>query len=81
MALHQGARIPGIALQVQDAAGVRIEHRVGGHLLEARHADDAAFAILALHAARELDDDLFDRSGLAGLHGGRESLVRSVPIS
>ena len=36
VALHQGPRVAGVRFQVQDARGVRIEHRVGRDLLEGR---------------------------------------------
>ena len=41
VALHQRARVAGIRLQVQDARGVRVQHRIARDLLEARHADHA----------------------------------------
>jgi hypothetical protein len=68
VALHQRARIAGVALEMQDAIGVRVQHRIGRHRLERRHADHAAFAVFGLHAPRELHDDFARRRGLAGFH-------------
>ena len=42
--LHERARVPGVRFEMQDAARVRVEHRIGDHLLVARHADHAALA-------------------------------------
>src|SRR6266446_5271422 len=66
---------------MQDARGVRIQHRVRGHLLAGRHADDAALAVRVLHATHESNDLLLRRrAGLLArwrrLVGSRRSLIR-----
>jgi len=43
--LHQSTRVAGVGLEVQHAAGVGVEHRVGAHLLVAGQADHAARAL------------------------------------
>src|SRR2546429_4703396 len=66
---------------MQDARGVRIQHRVRGHLLAGRHADDAALAVRVLHATHESNDLLLRRrAGLLArwrrLVGSRRSIIR-----
>ena len=55
VALHQRARIAGIGLQMQDARGMRVQHRIVAHLLERRQADHAvAIPIVRLDATARL---------------------------
>ena len=44
MRLHQGTRITGVGFQMQNAIGMRIQHRVGFDLLVRRQTDHRAFA-------------------------------------
>src|SRR5215469_794483 len=60
--LRQRAGVAGIRLEMQDAVGGCIQHRVRGHLLVGRHADDAAPAISVLDATHEAHDFLRARS-------------------
>jgi hypothetical protein len=58
VSLHQRTRVAGVRLQMQDARGVRIEHRVGGDLFEGWQADHAVLAIRIGHAAQETHNSL-----------------------
>ncbi len=63
MALDQSAGVAGIGLQVQQARGVGVQHRIGFDLFVGRQADDGLGAVVArtstaLESASSLPDFL-----------------------
>ena len=45
VALHQRARVTGVGFHVQDARGMRVQHRVGGHRFVGGQANNTVFAV------------------------------------
>ncbi len=75
--LDQRARVAGIRFDMEGARGVRIKHRIGGHLLVRRQADRRPLAVELRHALMQLELDLDHlRAWLCGGRGGRRGRVR-----